>query len=247
MIPRPAPGIAEKYITLQNLSSVPIRVVRQGILYLSFQVLDVYFWPCSIRRSSAFKNHLKKHGLDPGKYSTRDHSPTKVRGSTEPKGIREGQVFSFHGSSSNQEIPLASLPNSWDSFFLDSRKSIILPVPRPERAQLIFYDILSASIAAAPLAMQPELTSGIPCSQPLLLAPSPRIAPDYNGGYYLSPPRASPEASSRYSSPMAPTPALTPETVPGFTSDVSLQLSPCRATPRLDTSAWQDHGIWFVG
>ncbi|KAI0005143.1 hypothetical protein BJV74DRAFT_807222 [Russula compacta] len=80
-----------------------------------------------IRRSSAFKTHLKKHGLDPDQhsgFSTRDHSPTKVRRSTEPKGIREEQISSFHGSSFNQETPLAGPPYSWDSLFLDSCKSI---------------------------------------------------------------------------------------------------------------------------
>jgi len=181
-----------------------------------------------ILRSSSFKVHLKKHGLDPSEYpglSKRDQSPilVDVWQSTEPEGIQEGQVSSIGGSSCNEVVPLLGPPDSWDPF-------------------------LSLQMDAVdPLIMQPELTSRVSCSSPLLVAPAPQIAPDYNAGYFLTPLRGSPGISSRYSSPMAPTPALTPESGLGFVGDVGVQLSPCYGTTQdWAASAWQDQGILFI-
>jgi len=192
---------------------------------LLFQPLDAYSQLCSILRSSSFKTHLKKHGLDPSKYagfSSRDHSPVEV---WQSKGIKDERVSSLQISSYFQDVPLRDLPYSWDQFFS-------LPADTSD-----------------PLVMQPGLASGVSCSSPLLLAPTPRVATDYNAGYFLSPPRASPAISSSYSSPMARTPVLTPERGLEFVGDVAVQLSPCLETTQDWTlsAAWQDHGIQFVG
>lgn len=109
MIPHPAPAIAGKFIIPESLSSVPLRVVRRGKSYLVFHVLDANSRLDSIRRSSAFKTHLKKHRLDPSTYlksPTPDHSPVEVWQSLQPEGIMEGQVSTSNGSSCNQEISL---------------------------------------------------------------------------------------------------------------------------------------------
>ena len=98
-----------------------------------------------------------------------------------------------------------------------------------------------------PLVMQPGLTSQVSCSSPMLVAPAPQIAPDYNAGNFLSPLRASPVISSGYSSPMASTPALTPERELVFMGNAGVQLSPCLGTTQDWTGAWQDQGLLFVG
>lgn len=119
MTPHPALAIAGKSIILESLSSVPLMVVRRRKSYLVFHVLDANSRLDSIRRSSSFKTHLKKHGLDPStylEYSTPDHSPVEVWGSTQPEGIMEGQV-STPSSSYNREISL-HIPEPgllWDS------------------------------------------------------------------------------------------------------------------------------------
>jgi len=185
--------------------------------------------PSSIRRSSSFKTHLKKHGLDPSKYlgfSNRDHSPVEVWQSTEPEGVKEGQVFIPNGPSCNQEIrfpvPEHGLPELWNS-------DQLLSLP------------MNPSV---PLILEPEFTAVVSTSSPLLLSPS---APD-NGQYFASTPQASPASSSRYSSPMATTPVLTPEIGSAFLTDFGVQLSSCFGTAQDWTrSAWLDHGIQFVG
>ena len=104
------------------------------------------------------------------------------------------------------------------------------------------------SITVDPLAMQPGLTSQVSCSSPMLVAPAPQIAPDYNVGNFLSPLRASPVISSGYSSPMASTPALTPERELGFVGNASVELGPCLGTTHDWTAGvWQDQGLLFVG
>jgi len=180
----------------------------------------------SILRSSSFKVHLKKHGLDPSEhpeFATRDRSPAEVWQATEPEGVNQGQVPSIGDSSHNQAIPLPGPSNSWEAFF-------------------------SLPIDTDSLLMQPGLTSRVSSNSPLLVAPTPQIPPDYNAGYFLSPLRASPEASSRYSSPMAPTPVLTPERELGFVNDINAQVNPCLGTTQDWMSrAWQDQGMRFVG
>jgi len=121
VIPHPALAIAGKSTIPPSLSSAPLRIVRQGESYLALHVLDVNSRFVSIRRSSSFKTHLKKHGLDPSIYlefSSRDHSPVEVWQSTEPEGIKEGQVFNPNGPSCSQEIrlpvPESGLPELWD-------------------------------------------------------------------------------------------------------------------------------------
>jgi len=183
----------------------------------------------SILRSSSFKIHLKKHGLDPNEYpefAKRSQSPSEVWQSTEPEGTREGQGSGIGESSHNQAIPLPGLPNAWDAF-------ISLPMDTAE-----------------PPLMQPGLTARVSSNSPLLLAPTPQVAPEYNAGYFLSAPAASPEASgsSRYSSPMARTPVLTPEIELGFVNDINAQMNPCLGTVQgWMPSAWQDQGIRYVG
>jgi hypothetical protein len=98
-----------------------------------------------------------------------------------------------------------------------------------------------------PLVMQTGLTSQVSCSSPMLMATAPKIAPDYNAGNFLSPLRASPVISSGYSSPMASTPALTPERELVFMGNAGVQLSPCLGTTQDWTGAWQDQGLLFVG
>jgi hypothetical protein len=104
------------------------------------------------------------------------------------------------------------------------------------------------SITVDPLAMQPGLTSQVSCGSPMLVAPAPQIAPDYNVGNFLSPLRASPVISSGYSSPMASTPALTPERELEFVGNAGVQLGPCLVTTQDWTAgAWQDQGLLFLG
>src|SRR5579863_6476991 len=82
------------------------------------RVIDAYSRLYSILRSSSFKIHLKKHGLDPNDYMfpQRDHSPTQVLRSTEPEGIKEGQVSNLGDSSRNQAMPFLGPLDSWDPF-----------------------------------------------------------------------------------------------------------------------------------
>jgi len=184
--------------------------------------------PSSIRRSSSFKTHLKKHGLDPStylKFSTPSHSPVEDWRSLQPEGIMEGQVSTPSGSSCNQEIiPELGLHELWDSDPLLS-----LPVD-----------------PSVPLILQPELISVDPSSSPMLLAPSPRMAPE-SELFFASTTRASPASSSRYSSPMATTPILTPEIESAFLNDIGLQLGSCFPAHDWTQNAWLDHGIQFVG
>ena len=117
--PRPAPAIAGRSIIPQSLSSVPFRVVHRGRSRLAFHVLDAYSRLGSIRRSSSFRTHLKKHGVDPNAYtgrSKRDRSPTEAWRSTEPERIEGGQGSVHNGSPCNQELPLSGLGLSepWD-------------------------------------------------------------------------------------------------------------------------------------
>jgi len=179
----------------------------------------------SILRSSSFRIHLKKHGLNPDNYSEfskRSESPVEVSQSIEPGGITGGQDSSLYGSSFNQGAPLPGPSNSWDS-------------------------LLSSVDPSMPLVMLPEYTPEVSCNSPLLLASSSQFAMDYSHGYFLSPPSlgASSAASSRYSSPVASTQVMTPE----FVSNVSVQSSRC-SMPQLDwtgNGCWPDYGIPFVG
>jgi hypothetical protein len=117
---------------------------------------------------------------------------------------------------------------------------------------LAFRELISChdffpSITVDPLFMQPGLTSRLSCSSPMLVAPAPQIAPDYNVGNFLSPLRASPIISSGYSSPMASTPALTPERELGFMGNAGMQLGPCLGTTQHWTAgAWPDQGLLFI-
>lgn len=136
MILHPALAIVGKFIIPESLSSVPLRVVRRGKSYIVFRVLDANSRLDSIRRSSSFKTHLKKHGLNPSTYlrfSTPDHSPVEVWQPIQPEGIMEGQVSTPSGSSCNREtsflFPEPGLPELWDSdpllsFPVDPCKSI---------------------------------------------------------------------------------------------------------------------------
>jgi hypothetical protein len=183
--------------------------------------------PSSIRRSSSFKTHLKKHGLDPSTYlrfSTPDHSPVEVWQSIQPEGMMEGQVATPNGSSCNGEIslpvPELGLSELWDSFSLPGDPSL-------------------------PLILQPELSSVVSSSSPMLLAPTPRMAPESEQFFT---PRASPASSSGYSSPMTTTPALTPELGPGFLTDIGVQLNSYLPIAHdWARNPWLDHGIQFVG
>ena len=91
------------------------------------------------------------------------------------------------------------------------------------------------------------LSPGPSSSLPLVLSPSPRIAPGYDTGYFVSPPRAS---SSQYSSPMLPTPALSPMYNPAIGlefGDVGVQMNPCFAARDWTQMSWQDDGTQFIG
>jgi len=178
----------------------------------------------SILRSSSFKVHLKKHGLDPNEYlgfSKPDHFPTQVLRSTEPEGIEEVQVSNFDDSS---RLSFLGPLDSWDPF-------LSLPMN-----------------TADPFVMQPGITPRVSCSSPMLVAPVPQMAPVYHTGNFLSPPRASPEISSGYSSPMASTPAMTPERELGFMGNAGVQLGPCLGTAQDWTAGvWPDQSLLFVG
>jgi len=180
----------------------------------------------SILRLSAFKAHLRKHGLDPERCVEplkRDQSSTKARQSIGPVRVKEERVFNPQGSPHNQ-ISLPVLPDCWDQLFS-------LP-GNPSTPQM----------------MQPELSGpALSTTSPLLLAPSPRIAPDCTPGYYLTPSRASSEISSPYPSSMAPSPVLVPGMGIDFMSDVSLHLRPYLTRQDWTSNVWQDRGIQFVG
>jgi len=229
VILRRAPAIAGKYTITESLSSVPFLAVRQSKRYLTFQLLDAYCQFCRILRLSSFKTHLKKHGLDPDEYPglpKRDNPFVEVWQLAEPQAMNEVQVSGLRDPTLNPEISLPDLPDAWDQF---------LSIP------------LNPS---APLVMQPGLTSEVSYSSPMVLAPSPRVAQTYNAGYFLSPPRPSPVSSSRYSSPMAPTPVLSPRIMPEFLGGIDVQSNPCSATGTTiqdwTASVWQGHGIQFV-
>jgi hypothetical protein len=245
--PRLAPAIARRCINLDSLLNVLLRVVRQGNSYLTFQVRDTYTEICSILRLSAFKAHLRKHGLDPERCVDtvkRDQSSTKVRRSIGPVRVKEERVSNPHGSPHDQ-ISLPVLPDCWDQLFS-------LPGNPCKLAMLsVFADSLPPvmTCAATPQMMQPEQLSGAAFStrSPLLLAPSPRIVPDCNAGYYLTPSRASSTISSPYPSSMAPSPVLAPGMGIDFMSDVNLQLRPYLTRQDWTSNVWQDRGIQFVG
>jgi len=141
VIPHPAPATAGKSIIPESLSSAPLRVVRRRKSYLVFHVLDANPRLDSIRRSSSFKTHLKKHGLDPSTYlefSTPDHSPVEVWRSTQPEEIMEGQVSTSNDSLYNRDtslpVPEPGLLELWDSdpllsFPVDPCKSITIADP----------------------------------------------------------------------------------------------------------------------
>ena len=127
---------------------------------------------------------------------------------------------------------------------INSCRFLWFPVGRLSYLLISCNDVLSAPNVAVPITpMQPELTSVVSSSSPLLFAPSPRIAPD-NGHYFLSPPRGSPESSSPYSSPMTSTPILTPETGSEFLNDISVQLSNCLSAQDWTRNVWQDHSLF---
>jgi len=182
-----------------------------------------------ILRLSSFKTHLKKHGLDPDEYPglpKRDNPFVEVWQLAEPQAMNEVQVSGLRDPTLNPDISLPDLPDAWDQF-------LSIPVN-----------------PSAPLVMQPGLTSEVSYSSPMVLAPSPRVAQTYNAGYFLSPPRPSPVSSSRYSSPMAPTPVLSPRIMPEFLGGIDVQSNPCSATGTTiqdwTASVWQGHGIQFV-
>jgi hypothetical protein len=207
-----------------------------------FQVRDTYVGLCRILRLSAFKVHLKKHGLDPETcvdILKRDHSSTRVRRSMGPVRTKEGRVTTLEASFRNQEISLPSLPGSWGQFFPpsgDPCKSVIL---------FTFTESLPPvmTCGVAPYVMQPRQFSGsgLSCSSPLPLTPSPRMVPDYNEGYFLSPPQTTSGSSSPYPSSSV----LTPEMGIGFTSDVNFQLKGYLPSEDWITNAWQGCGIQF--
>jgi len=188
--------------------------------------------PSSIRRSSSFKTHLKKHGLNPSVYlrfPTPDHSPVEVWGSTQPEGTLEGQVSTPSDSSCNREVSLLApepgLPELWDP-----------------------YPLSSFPMDPFPLILQPEHTSVVSSNSPMLLAPAPRMALE-SDQFFASTLRASPASSSEYSSPMTTTPALTPEIESAFLTDIGgLQFSSYLPIANDWTrNAWLDHDIQFVG
>ncbi|KAI0303952.1 hypothetical protein BC826DRAFT_980570 [Russula brevipes] len=156
--------------------------------------------------------------------------------------MMEVQVSGLRDPTLNPEISLPDLPDAWDQL-------LSIPVnPCKSAISLssgsVPHDIF---IPAAPLVMQPGLTSEVSYSSPMVLAPSPRVAQTYNAGYFLSPPRPSPVSSS-YSSPMAQTPVLTPRITPEFLGGIDMQPNPCSATGTTiqgwTASVWQDHGIF---
>lgn len=134
MIPHPVLAIAGKSIIPESLSSVPFRVVRRGESHLAFHVLDAYSRLGSIRRSSSFRTHLKKHGVDPSAYiaefSQRDRSPAEAW--QEIERIKAGQASVHSGSPCSQELPLSGPLEPWDpdqflSLPVVPRRSITLP------------------------------------------------------------------------------------------------------------------------
>jgi hypothetical protein len=92
--------------------------------------LDAYSRLYSILRSSSFKIHLKRHGLDPNDYgfSKRDHSPAQAL------RIKEGQVSDLQvgDSSYTQAMPFLGPLDPWDPFLslVESGRSINVPVLR---------------------------------------------------------------------------------------------------------------------
>lgn len=187
------------------------------------QPYECFFPGCksSILRTSAFKAHLKRHGEQYVEIFKRGDTSARLAGSTV---IEEDRVQSF---SFDQVNTLPSISDAWGSF---------LSLPED---------------ASVSMGMQAGLSPGPSCASPLVLSPCPRIAPNHDTGYFLSPQRASPHPSSQYSSPMLPTPALTPIYTPAlgleFAGDVGVQISPCLSTQDWMQQCWQDTGTQFAG
>lgn len=150
----------------------------------------------------------------------RNETSAKAGGSTR---IEEEQT-NFQGFPADPMNMLPSLPDAWGfpSF--------------PE----------DASVS---MGFQAGLSPGPSRSSPLVLSSCPQVAPSETG-YFLSPPRASPLPSSQYSSPMLPTPELSPMFGPtiglDFTSGVGARLGPCLATQDWTQVSWQDDGTEFI-
>ncbi|KAI9447904.1 hypothetical protein H4582DRAFT_1897051 [Lactarius indigo] len=180
-----------------------------------------------ILRTSAFKAHLRRHGEQYVEIFKRGDTSARLAGST---GIEEERVQSF---SFDQVNTLPSISDDWGSF-----------LSLPEDACRLVS-----------MGMQAGLSPGPSCGSPLVLSPCPRIAPNRDTEYFLSPQRASPHPSSQYSSPMLPTPALTPIYTPAlgleFASDVGasvgVQMNPCLSTQNWTQLCWPDTGTQFAG
>lgn len=210
------------------------------------QPYECFFPGCksSILRSSAFKTHLKKrHGEQYVEMFKRNDTSARVGGSTGPNGIEEERA-TIQSFSCDQLDFLPSLPDAWASF---------LSLPEDACGVIDTSSIRGLTsghvTTAVSMGMQAGLSPGV--SSPLVLSPCPRIAPSRDTGYFLSPPRAPSLTSSQYSSPMLPTPALTPIFTPtiglGFPGDVGAQMGPCLATQDWSQVSWQDAGTQFVG
>ena len=240
MIRPPARVIAKRCTPPDNRTSVFFRAVSQGgsqhAIYLiapgSPSALP------SILRTSAFKAHLKKHGEQYLEIFKRKDTSAKAGRST---GIEEERatIQSF-----DQVNTLPSLTDAWGSF-LSLPEDACRVIDTSFVQELTFGHVTTA----VSMGMQGGLSPGPSCGSPLVFSPCPRISPGRDTGYSLSPPRASPLTSSRYSSPMLPTPALTPVfTGLEFAGDIGVQMNPCLAATRDWTQVyWQDTGTQLVG
>ena len=191
----------------------------------------------SILRLSAFKAHLRRHGEQYVETFMREEALAKVGGSTGLNGNEEEQATlqSFSGSQVNT---LPRLPDDWESF-LSLPEDTCRIIDTPFIRELTF----GPDTTAISMGLQAGHFPGPSCSTtPLVLSPCPRFAPDSDNGYFLSPPRAPPLTSSQYSSPLLPTPALTPTIGLEFTSGVGALMSPCLAPQNWTQIPWQEDG-----
>jgi hypothetical protein len=184
---------------------------------------ECFFPGCksTILRSSAFKAHLRRHGEQYVEMFKRQETSAKAGSST---GIEE-EPATLQGFSVDQMNMLDNL-DAWGfpSF--------------PEDASVSMG--LQAGPSAGPSRSSPLVLSQYPPQYP-------QAAPS-DTGYFLSPPRASPLPSSRYSSPMLPTPDLSPMYPPtmglDFSSGVGARLGPCLQD--WTQASWQDDGTQFL-
>ncbi|KAI0268123.1 hypothetical protein BC834DRAFT_867970 [Gloeopeniophorella convolvens] len=179
----------------------------------------------SILRASAFRVHLKKHGLNPGDYDElfRQHRSSAELASSRRKGVRVERVAPVARASPGVQPPaLPALPESWESLISFPEDELDYQGMQRVPSSEVFYGT----------------------SLPMNASYASTFQPNYDNGYLQLPPRAPSSAgSSQTSSPTPATPVLAPDTVLDFVKDVNVQLNSYVSMHDWTQDAWQDQGV----